>query len=88
MFLSHWTVTTKSKPTEFSLSGLHTPQPRCCQMGKTNKLLNQFLTNEMFASRTKRLLQREQGKNKRVKYAAWLKSCSIRLKFKLHCRVQ
>ena len=57
-FLSHWTVTTKSKPTEFSLSGLRTPQPRCCQMGETSKLLNQFLTNEMFASRTKRLLQR------------------------------
>ena len=76
-FLSHWTVITKSKPTEFSLSGSHTPQPSCCQMGETNKLLNQFLTNEMFASRTKRLLQREQCKKKRVKSAAWLKSRSI-----------
>ena len=49
-------------------------------MGETNKLLNQFLTNEMFASRTKRLLQRDQCKKKRVKYAAWLKSRSIRLR--------
>ena len=80
-FLSHWTVTTKSKPTQFSLSGLHTPQPRCCQMGETNKLLNQFLTNEMFASRTKRLLQRDQCKNECVKYATWLKSRRIRLKY-------
>ena len=47
-------------------------------MGETNKLLNQFLTNEMFASRTKRLLQRDQCKNKRVKYAAWFKTRSIR----------
>ena len=46
-------------------------------MGETNKLLNQFLTNEMFASRTKRLLQRDQCKNKRVKYATWFKSRSI-----------